>query len=169
MVGNEKDAMRLATWFYDNNPDGLKWQEKPKGRTPAGFKRLGSGSYRIAYLHKASNVVYKIDRYVDSHSSMSNSGEVENYPVLVNKVEEKGLTKVKVPQTSGHEFMLDAKRVVVCAMEFIAGKLGTEDSIHYGSDSYTQYRSCGVSDQHGGNYIVDAENNIWVIDLGGYV
>lgn len=169
MVGNETDAQRLAKWFYKNNPNGITWNAKPAGRTPAGFKRLGMGYHRVAYLHKASDVVYKIDKSLDSWGSMNNSGEVDNYPILVEKLRKKGFTKVRVPETSGHEFMLDAVKVMVCAMQYVVGQLGNDSPNSYGSVAHNEYRSCGVSDQHGGNYIVDDEDNIWVIDLGGYV
>lgn len=168
-VGNADHAREIAEFFYSNNPANMTWREKVKGRTPRAFKRIGDGSYRVAYLHKATGIVYKVDKYRDTHGSMNNKGEANNYPVIAEKVKDKGCKHVKIPATFGHEFMLDVHKVCVVAMEFVAGAIGTEAIIDYTGPAYREYRALGVSDSHGGNYVVDDEGTIWPIDLGGYV
>ena len=55
MIGHEADARFIRDWWVEG--------ERMIRSTPDGWRLLGSGCYRTAYLHEDSNVVYKLDRH----------------------------------------------------------------------------------------------------------
>src|SRR5512139_3469767 len=62
MIGNIEEARFIREWCYEND----HWE------SPKGWRRLGSGCYRTAYL-SPSGVVYKVERC--SNSYQTNEGE----------------------------------------------------------------------------------------------
>jgi hypothetical protein len=72
MIGNETDAKFIRDWFVANGEGDPDYSEAPEG-----WKRLGRGVSRIAFL-SPEGVAYKVDRYPDDGYSQTNEREAAN-------------------------------------------------------------------------------------------
>lgn len=166
MLGNEEDARFIRDWHFGGRRDD--WGN-PVGELPEGWGRLGSGSYRIAYL-SPDGVVYKVQqRYAlpGEYEGQSNKSEAENL---------RRFWLIKMPPGCRlprfQFFELDGKGVM--AMERLGRTLSQysqwdEKGSNYWALRNKLYRTLtGVCDLHGGNLAVDEERDLLVpIDLGG--
>lgn len=136
---------------------------------PKGWKRLGNGAYRTAYL-SPSNVVYKIcHENCDDHSW--NVNEYKAY-------QRYRTSKAQLPQdwevaeTNMLTFRDDSGDVHIIAMEYIEGEHPEIDSnVDYdeffdNTDASTAFRMLNLWDVHEGNFIVTPAGKKVIIDLG---
>ena len=160
MLGNEKDATFIRDWYL-LMAEHYRSQENP----PCGFKRLGFGCYRVAYLHEATNVVYKIEHRYDD-CGQTNLAE---YRKLRSYMLRKMPKDIRFPQY--HLWKLDGR--TVAAMEYFPKLLWSFS--RYGGEGEKYWTASGrlgdalpdLWDTHGANIAVDEENGqIVPIDLG---
>lgn len=168
MLGNEADARFIRDWHFDTGSQKDAWGDRTQ-REPEGWKRLGAGCYRVAYL-SPDGVVYKVQQHYakpGQWQSQSNKGEAET-------LRRYWLTKMpkgcRLPRWGFFE--LDGRGVV--AMELLGRTLSQvsqyspEGSRYWGALGRLQDVMRDVYDLHGGNLAVDEENQKLVpIDLGG--
>lgn len=161
MIGNEVDAEFIRDYVTDVSGDYYRDGTKP----PKGWKRLGSGCYRSAWLHEASGVVYKVQHgYLNSWQS--NEGEAGTLRRYFLKKMPKGC---RLPRWQ--YFALDGRGVI--AMERFTKLLRQVSRYQDPRGYHDRLRALrgvlnDVSDFHGGNLAIDEENDLLVpIDLGG--
>lgn len=126
------------------------------------IRRIGSGAFRVAYLHIPSGVVYKVERNAKyaKQVGMGNKCEQRNSTRLAKRAWE----HVYIPLVS--VFTVEGK--FIAAMEYVDGVMG----MNYGDEHpgvaewyQTPYRE-RIRDMHGGNYIIRASDKKMVpIDL----
>ena len=162
MIGNEQEALFIRDWYAD------RMVEDPYGYTaedgPDGWRYLGRGAYRAAFLGP-SGAVYKV-QHTYTYSYQSNEGEVRN---LRNHMLTKLPKTCRLPRYT--LYGLGGKAVT--AMEHLPALLRD-----VGMDSpYFHLKSevrglvnalTNVFDLHHSNIAVDTVNHQLVpIDLGG--
>ena len=120
---------------------------------------IGSGCFREAWLHMASDVVYKIE-IDDSEPDYGNRAEWRNARALRRMLWE----NVYIPLTSLYVLPSGAE---VIAMEHIDGTLGkSQGSNSYYSKGYLELsRKAGFSDMHGANFKINSKGKIVPIDM----
>jgi len=156
MLGNETDARFIRDWYIEGRGYGA----------PEGWRLIGSGCYRNAYLHVESGVVYKVDQSY-GYGGQGNNTEaraLRNY--FYNKKMPAGC---RLPRFRFLE--LDGKGVI--AMEKF-DKLLKDFSIYGNGAEYYDRRDAlqralrDTYDLHAANLAVDEVNQLLVpIDLGG--
>lgn len=159
MIGNAVDAQVIADWYREVNPDGhyfrLSWEED----LPEGWKYLGDGCYRAAFL-SPEGVVYKVEHY--EGSGQSNAGEAKRLERLHKKC--------KMPQGTRLPRYTYYANSNVIAMERFTRLLKDYGRYEQGSPWERLplvERACKVGDMHGANLAVDQETDELVpIDLG---
>lgn len=153
-IGNRKHAQ----FILDNFRAGHA--------TPDGWRVLGSGSYRIAFLHEESDVVYKVDRYASSYKDGYESNvEVRHARSLWKQSGGTGIlgTRFRVPKVSAFKF---GEQVVV-AMEAIKGVLmaDSEDKSLCPEGRLELYRIGRFGDMHDYNYFIDNDGYAVPVDM----
>jgi hypothetical protein len=137
---------------------------------PKGFKKIGSGCYRVAYLHRPTEIVYKVG------SAHTNLEESRNARALSRRSTRGMRFNLHIPRTRTY-LMNDGGRVI--AQEFAKGAKGTYCSAIYGYESGcscerevcfatvldTIRKWSGLEDIHEKNVLVDKKNVFWFIDL----
>lgn len=129
------------------------------GAIPAAFSRVGSGSYRVVYLHKETNVVYKVDTRNHccddcdvTEVAYSSKAELRNARALRNRQ----LKHVRIPAVSG--FTINGE--LVLAMEYIK-KVRSRPS----DEALLELYGLRFADMHGMNFMVDAQGKIVPVDM----
>lgn len=155
-IGNRKDAKFILEWYREHgrNKD-----------TPEGWKMLGSGSYRIAFLHVESDVVYKVDRWADTSDGYESNVEVRHARTLWRQSGGTGIlgTRFRVPKVSGFNFTGQ----VVVAMEAIRGVLMAD----HGDDTvcpegrFELYQIGRFGDMHPYNFFIDENGYAVPVDM----
>ena len=162
MIGNRGYAMYIRDWARVEQK-GRRWEYLPD-HAPAGWKYLGSGCYRSAYL-SPDNVVYKIQYTPGVYCGQPNIGEYRRWWDLRLRYREP--EGVRWPLMNCFRFEGGDD---VNAMDYVGKTL----SQYYGPDRdkyVSAARLCswnlGLSDMHHGNLAVDEERKLIVpIDLG---
>lgn len=168
MLGNEADARFIRDWHFSPDAKRDAWGDLIQ-QAPDGWRRLGEGCYRVAYL-SPDGVVYKVQHYYaepGQYQSQSNKGEAEALRKYWLKKMPKGC---RLPRWGFFE--LDGRGVI--AMERFNKTLSHYSQYNDPGSRYwilvehLQGVLCDVYDLHGGNMAVDEENQKLVpIDLGG--
>jgi hypothetical protein len=160
MLGNEHDAKFIRDWHF---AEIREWQS---AETPPGFLLIGSGCARVAYLHKKTNVVYKVEKRYNSGRLQSNEAE---YNYLRSQILRKAPKGIRFPRYSLHR--LDGR--CVSALEYLPLLLrdfdvNTEEGSRYWDLRYRLVDFLpDLFDLHGQNIAVDADSGqIVPIDLG---
>lgn len=164
MIGNEADARFIRGWRIE---DG-----QHNNNSPEGWEYLGRGCYRAAYLHVASNVVYKVQHDYD-YSYQTNAGEAAVLKHLFYNVRmPKGC---RLPR---FKFFEQGGSGGVLAMERFTTLLEDIGSYTDPEGYYSRVRPLGnvlnhpdgrrVCDLHNENLAIDEERKLLVpIDLAG--
>lgn len=147
-----------------------------KPRIP-GFTELGKGSYRHAFLHSESGLVYKVGNYY------SNVNESSMSRYLRNKSQRDLPFEVVIPRTRTYRFTGDIgaggyrEPVCVSVQEYAADAEPTVCEIEYGGDCTCDHDPCytsvwdyienwsGLCDMHSDNVLVDSLDRFWLIDM----
>lgn len=160
-LGSEENAEFIRDWFVLMDKHG-----RSTYTPPSGFRRLGSGAYRVAYLSEVENVVYKVEWRYGRSDEQSNQEEYLNLrSMMLRKLPD----TVRFPKY--HLWELDGR--TVAAVEYLPNLLDT-----YGGERGAKYWAAkrdlcrtfpDLWDSHGANIAVDEEaGKIVPIDLGGY-
>lgn len=106
-IGTRASAEFISQWWYDH----------PFAAAPAGWRKLGAGSFRVVYLNEAENVVYKVEGQPDEDMAWTNRQELR----VARALRKRNLNNIYIPLTSG--FTLKSGELVI-AMEYIKGSVG---------------------------------------------
>lgn len=145
-------------------------------RAPRGFRRIGSGSYRVAYLHVASNLVCKLE--IDN-SEASNSMESENAAILADKVFNLPFT-LRIPRTVTHRVggtsvniqdFAGRASVTYCKVMENWGKVqnpcSCKSNVCFEDVHDKVSKATGLIDIHSENVLINRDTmEFWLIDLG---
>ena len=161
-LGTEENAEFIRDWFILMNK-----YDRDTHYAPEGFRRLGNGAYRVAYLNEVENVVYKIEWNYGRSYDQSNKEEYLNL---------RSMMLCKLPETvrfpKYHLWELDGR--TVAAMEYLPNLLDQYGGWNGGQKWWDAKRELcrtfpDLWDSHGANIAVDEESGkIVPIDLGGY-
>lgn len=162
MLGNAKDAEFIHNWYHETLYG--------RGGAPEGWKHLGSGSFRSAYL-SPDGVVYKVQQNIGPYCGyQTNEGEYEKWRSLY--------FGCKMPEYSRLPklgYFPIKEGVGVIAIERFSKPYRRLESFEdengtplYWSDVASDISSrCQVGDLYGNNLFIDDENNLLVpTDLG---
>lgn len=173
--GDARVARTLWNYFGGEQP--------PTGgkRTPPGFSKLGAGAYRAAYLHKESQLVYKIG------CPISNLQESSNSRRLIRKSTRSLTIDLRIPRTRTYSMPAlkdwqDPGNIIV--QEYAKGaRFAHCDRYLWEGEVFSKKRcSCelavcaadalaqiftwsGLEDIHCGNILVDQNNTFWFVDM----
>lgn len=163
MIGNESDAQFIRDYVLDRSERDIYGEAF---NAPEGWVRLGSGCYRSAWLHKESNVVYKVQHRYTNDYGQSNAGEARNLKRYYLTKLPKGC---RLPRF--RHFELDGRSVM--AMERFDKLLKyvsyyDDPKGYHARLAHLQEALRDLWDLHGANLAIDEENELLVpIDLGG--
>ncbi len=129
-----------------------------------GWKVAGGGGFRTAYLHLATQVIYKVQGCSDPTDEYGSHYEVRHAQTLYRRSNNGILgTRVRIPKTSGFTIGDD----YVVAMEYIQGRqLGWGPSTEAAEGRWELFTLCGFHDMHQGNYVVEPSGHVVPIDMG---
>lgn len=161
MLGKRVHAKIAFDWGMAGNQ---VWSEEG----PDGFRNLSAnannGCGRLALLHEDSAVVYK----VDMNRRQTNLGNEQEYLVarhLHRKYPSGAVgSHCRIPKVGLFSFRVGKEPWVVVSMQYVAGEQGGVVA-----DRRDSLNMLGLSDMHGGNFIVDEQGCAWPIDLGNYL
>ncbi len=162
-IGHKEEAEFIRDWFRLMDKHG-----RDTHRTPEGFKRLGSGAYRVAFLSEDSDAVYKIQRSATEQHQSNRKEYLNLRSMMLRKLPK----EIRFPKY--HLWELDTPGDEVAAMEYLPRLLENFSTIGKDGRFWTARSTlCRVFpdlwDSHGGNIAVDEEaEQIVPIDLGGY-
>lgn len=181
-IGTHATARMLADHF-GQDPYTARGYYK---RAPKGFKRIGDGCYRVAFLEKSTSTVYKIGEH------WCNAAEAANARRLSKKSTRSLGFELVIPATRTYR-VSDAEpnwrgisqRRSVVAQEFAANarqaycpamdtwmenvpactckRKGLNVCLKDVHDRLEEWS--GLSDIHGGNVLLDNQGRLWFIDL----
>lgn len=153
-------SRRLASEIYDIYNSVDQYEDYPYANIPKEWKVFGSdNATRAVFLHKATDVVYKISEHSPrAQYDYGNASEINNYRRL-KWMEKQGKLppNVRIPLTSCFMFLPDS----VIAMQRIKGRRGN-GALWLRKELF----QLGFADMHNDNYIVCKEKKIWPIDMG---
>ena len=161
MIGNRGYAMYIREWLRTR-------MTNPYGDAPAsypdGWKLLGSGCYRVAYL-SPDGVVYKVQMFPGMDSGQTNIEEYQTWWKLrLRHHEPEGF---RWPLMNHFEF---DGHDDVNAMDYVGetlSKYSGPDRQRYVNAAKACSWDLGLSDMHHGNIAVDEKRKLIVpIDLG---
>lgn len=129
-----------------------------------GFAYAGQGAYRNAYLGPDGNI-YKVDRNKAAGKQMTGY----NYSEWVGLVNSLDLISLPISHNRVARFALSQMYQVgswfILCQEYVPNSSTYSEPL-----DYSEYRSIqdwfGITDLHGGNYRVDDEGNIVIVDAG---
>lgn len=128
-----------------------------------GWRRLGNGASRVAWLHIETDVVYKVQSWGNSRD---NETEYKN----ARECRKLQWERVRIPKMSIFRFPPKDKRrktkEAVIAMEHVKGRMGESiPKTHYVAARKELFEKGGFGDMHGLNFKV--EGRLFVpIDMG---
>ncbi len=179
-IGNADTARRLYTHFK-GDMDSSK-------RAPNGFRKVGTGCYRMAVLEKATDVVYKIGSYESNTSEAFNSRRLARLStrklgidLRIPRTRTYTIPNALIPETfRGWNGKQPRENVV--AQEYAKGARHTycmmEDSgwmahcrctckqdICFATVHNLVSEFSWLEDIHSGNILVDKNMTYWLIDL----
>jgi hypothetical protein len=147
------------------------FMEAEKGHVPEGFRSIGNGGTRTAYLHEPTNVVYKVCTW--DYDEYNNRSEVSVAQRLWRRVRDNDgwwSEYVRIPKVSGFKidrlYSSSSWEPYVCAMEYVAGRQLIDVRRSVPKQALESLHKLGFRDMHGYNVIVDADMVLWPIDMG---
>jgi hypothetical protein len=163
MIGNRGDASYIREWVRDEQYASDNTYTCPEW-APEGWKFLGRGCYRAAYL-SPDGVVYKVQHATGLYQGQCNWAEYKRYNFL--RFSHKMPEGARFPLIQCFRFSGGDD---VNAMDHVGPALS-----RYSGGDYRTYSNCykrvarllGLWDSHDGNAAVDEKNKLVVpIDLG---
>jgi len=143
------------------------WEEQPEKRSPRGFKFLGAGWSRNAFLGP-DGFVYKKPKQYDGEGGTikygiaCNKSEAERFRVMSDSLKEAGYDKVRLAKCRLF------KSVNVLAMEYVQGIKEdwnwTEMNKLNQSHGINGLYRLGLDDLHTGNAFLDSNGVLVIID-----
>lgn len=164
MIGNRGYAMYIREWAREEQrAKNLGSYALPR-EAPAGWKYIGQGCYRAAYL-SPDRVIYKIQITPGRWCGQSNAEEYKRWWELRLRYRE--LDGMRWPLVNLFEF---GENDDVNAMDYVGKTLSAYDGPDR-QDYVTTAQRCAwhlsLSDMHHGNLAVDEQRKLLVpIDLG---
>lgn len=158
MLGSERHALFIRDWYVLMQSNQY-WDEEP----PKGWKRIGSGISRTAFLGP-DGAVYKVEQYYDPENFQSNAGEAET---LRNHLLTRLPLGCRLPRYTYYE--LDGRGVMVMEyFEKLVTKVpnGTLERSRYTNLARELMRILRLEDLYGSNLAVDHDGTLVPIDLG---
>ena len=175
-LGSQDLARVIGEWHNGAH----HFNQKP----PSGFRHIGTGSYRTAYLHEDSNLVYKCGTY------WCNIAESYMARRLINRSQRELDVRVRIPRTTTYRIRnyanpSDYRDEVLCRVVVQEYAENTHDT-HCTSWDYVSPCDCygwnggrcyrelweylgrwaGLSDMHHENIRHNRDTNeFWIIDL----
>lgn len=140
----------------------LEWSFDTTRRMPSGWEKAGSGSFRSVYLHKPTNVVYKVQDY--TMRGYANKSELRTIKRLRSGTNDGWLTPhLRIPNATGYTFGDD----VVLAMEYVEGRsMPVWDGTDNAEEGRTALLFIGrFADMHGHNFKIQDDGTVIPIDL----
>jgi len=139
-----------------------------RGPLPRGWKKLGEGASRSAYLSPLG-VVYKINKpHLDEDYNLS---EVFNFKRF--KSSKKRLpTGWRIAKINLYSFKHEGDTINVVAMQYIQGRhevlcsYEQEESFYKNSGALRAWKVLELNDVHEGNFVITPEGTKVIIDLG---
>lgn len=163
MIGNETEARFIHEWYRAQRARA-DYYDRPGAQAPEGWKRLGSGCYRIAFL-APSGIVYKVQNNPDSFQS--NAEEASTLRRYMFRKLPKGC---RFPR---YQLFMVRESEGVMAMERMESML--KEYSHYKAE-HRRVRDLKAAlvdalydlwDLHDGNIGVAEDGAVVPIDLGG--
>lgn len=161
MVGNMQDAQKIykrRRSYKGIDVDG----HVGGGPLPAGWKKIGEGSFRSCYL-SPDGVVYKVcyDYFTIDNGPNENDNEYLNWYRI--KSQKKRVPGWKIPDVSIYSWFEGNKHISVVAMEYVQGthEIFDDDEECAGDWGMSEF---GIEDRHEGNYIVSGKTR-YLVDL----
>lgn len=161
MFGDVDEAMFIRDWHK------LMYRHHRDGGAPKGFRRLGDGCYRTAFLSEKSGAVYKVQ-----HCESSSETNLDEYLNLRSMMLRKVPNTIRFPKY--HLLEVEGGEPVA-VMEYFPKLLDDLSKYDPQGRTYWDARSklCDIFpdlwDAHGGNVAIDEEaGKIVPIDIGGY-
>lgn len=162
MIGNATEAQFIHNWYHNKPLTPFD--------APEGWRRLGSGSFRVGFL-SPSGVVYKVQQDLSNSRYQTNEGEWKNYKRLYLTC--KMPRHSRLPQMGF--FPIEGTNVGVIAIEKLSNgpgwygtvKLDDGSTYNWGDVVGNIQAATRVGDLYGDNVLMDAENKLVVpSDLG---
>lgn len=169
----EQAAIFLWNFFGGEECNGTGYKRSPKG-----YRRIGAGCYRTAYLHRESSTVIKIG------NNYANECEADNAANLYEKPRPEGLDII-VPRTTLVKMPDKVIRGRSIATNVIVQEYAADARLTHCDSLYGMRCTCrrpankcfgpvlrdieywsGLDDIHGGNVLMDKHERFWLIDLG---
>lgn len=176
-IGSDATARALFSYFKGDPYDNRQTSRSCFKRAPKGFRRIGSGCYRVAFLDVAANVVYKMGQ------NHANIAEAENAERLANMPTDTLPFDLVIPATRVVEIDENASVIV---QQFAANARPTDCMTMYNYEGFSNYKcTCkrkglcfgdmlktveswsGLGDIHCYNVLMDRDERFWLIDLAG--
>lgn len=165
-LGTEEEAREIFEALGD------RFLTAPDTDTPAGWKHLGSGGTRMAFL-SPSGVVYKLEFDADDYDNVL---EHNNFRKIKGKLP-KGW---RVPKSHLHVFLANMTKwdyntrnkvtktcyVSVLACEYIEGQLVGGWRNRATDTDKEVFQSVGLYDWHGANAVRTTNGTTYIIDAG---
>lgn len=173
-IGDRNTALMLGRHF--TYPDGYMGGFK---RAPNGFRRIGDGVYRVAFLERATSTVYKIG------DTWSNLNEAKTSQKLRRKSSRSLGFELRVPHTRAWyvgSTNPDGESNIINAQEFASGGKNTyckaqdtwmddhpctcKRNVCYAKVLEAVSEWSGLDDIHCENVLIDKAGVFWLIDMG---
>lgn len=149
-IGNRQHARVILDWHNDNwgNEDGY---------SPDEWEIVGSGSFRTAYLHIPTNVVYKVE-----DGSWQGYGSAQELRVAQSLRKNRTFKKVRIPLTSGFRF----HDGLVLAMEAVKGEsIGMFEDTRKARAGRLELFKVGFEDMHPQNFFIEPGGVVVPVDM----
>lgn len=163
MIGNRGYATFIRDWVREEQARPNRYSYECPADAPSGWKYLGQGCYRAAYL-SPDGVVYKVQAD-GRYSGQSNIGEAKKYNLI--RLTHRIPAGARLPLL--RNFVIEGADTVN-AMDFVGPTLsrydGPDRQKHIATTSTIAWE-LRIGDMHHGNVAVDEELGLVVpIDLG---
>lgn len=148
------------------------------GSVPEGWRHLGAGSYRSAYLHLDSMTVYKVGDYEQNIMEAANSRRLRRAHLSLSV--EIGIPRTRTFRVKSTEYRYGrAIPECVVAQEYVIGDFAIAcDSMYdsgfpcscesdpcHGRIMEEIEQNTGISDIHSENVLIDLDERWWIIDI----
>lgn len=181
-IGTQETAVALTNHFKPGPYPYSPYDQNGFKRSPNGFKRIGAGAFRVAYLEKSTETVYKIGmpkvnvrESVNARRLRRKSTRSLGFDLVIpqtttfrtpNIVDYVG--RPVVNRVVAQEFAKGAKHTYCRMMDFewhdhvtcTCKNTPCFNEVHRVIGEFT-----GLLDIHSGNVLMDKKGTFWLIDI----